>query len=446
VQAAAAAPLQHRRSIEAATPVRVEFTCPSKMSEPFLSHQKCKGMRDLLPEDMLRFRRVEQAFLDACELYGYEEVKPPTIEYLQLFTALGTLSPGMVSRVYSFLDWDGWSGERVVLRPDSTIPVARLYVENLAPAPARLSYVTNSFVFEATGTRNRERWQCGAEFIGGARVVSDVEILLLARDIIDRLGLEGVRLQLFHAGIIKAVIEELDLAHEQKEHLIESVLDGDWRGLADAVQAVSDVKRYLPPLLTLSGTSAGYLENVRALAANAGSGFLSALDEAVEVARALDDLSCPYEIDITAVRSFEYYTGICFQFLSADGEKIGGGGRYDDLIPMMGGPDLPSCGFALYIDQIAAILDKGASRPAGTVVVSGDNHEGTVRRCLALAQSIRARGGAAVVRSGAGPVPAGCRWVVEVQPGDSDAVVVTDCDTSQSLTCSIAEALTRLVS
>lgn len=416
------------------------------MSESILSHQKCKGMRDLLPEDMIRFRRVEQAFRDACQLYGYQEVKPPTIEYLQLFTALGTLSPGMVSRVYSFLDWDGWSGERVVLRPDSTIPVARLYVENLAPEPARLSYVTNSFVFEATGTRNRERWQCGAEFIGGARVMSDVEILLLARDIIARLRLEGIRLQVFHAGIIKAVIDELDLVHERKEQLVDSVLDGDWRGLTDAVHAVSDVKPYLTPFLTLKGSSAGYLENVRALASNASSRFLASLDESIEVARALDDFSCPYEIDITAVRSFEYYTGICFQFLSVEGEKIGGGGRYDDLIPMMGGPDLPSCGFALYIDQIAAMLEEGASRRAGIAVVNGDSSEGGVRRCLATAQSIRAGGDAVVVRTSPASVPEGCRWIIELPADESDVVVITDCDSNQSLSCSMAEALARLMS
>ena len=434
--------------IEALPHVRVRFVYSDMMPEPVLSHQKCKGMRDLLPRDMVRFRRVEQAFREACESYGYEEVKPPTIEYLQLFTALGTLSPGMVSRVYSFLDWDGWSGERVVLRPDSTIPVARLYVENIAPSsPARLSYVTNSFVFEATGTRNRERWQCGAEFIGGAPIISDTEILLLARDIIGRLGLPNVRLQLFHAGVLKAIIEELNLPHERKERLIEAVLDGDWRELSDAAKAVAGARRYLAPLLSLKGTSAGYLENIRALATGASARFLSALNEFIEVARVLDDLDCSYEIDITAVRSFEYYTGICFQFLSVSGEKIGGGGRYDDLIPLMGGPELPSCGFALYIDQIAAILDGSEPPRNGVVVITADAGEAAARRCLGLAQSIRCRGGMAVVQTGAtAAVPGRYRWTIQLSASESDTVVMTDCETNESISCSMAEALSRLVS
>ncbi len=401
-------------------------------------------MRDLLPQDMERFRRVEQAFRDACTLYGYHEVKPPTIEYLQLFTALGTLSPGMVSRVYSFLDWDGWSGERVVLRPDSTIPVARLYVENMAPdLPARLSYVTNSFVFEATGTRNRERWQCGAEFIGGAPVTSDAETLLLARDIIGRLGLADVRLQVFHAGMIKSIIGELDMDQEHKERLIEAVLDGDWRGLTDAVRAGSGVRRYLSPLLALKGTSAGYLENIRALAADASAGFLASLDDFIEVARALDDLECAYEIDITAVRSFEYYTGICFQFLSPGGDKIGGGGRYDDLIPLMGGPDLPSCGFALYIDQIAEMLADAGSQQPRIAIVSTDDDQDSVRRCLAMAQAVRGRGRAAIVCAGA--EQSDCRWIVEVRADGSDSVIVTDRETNEAATYSIPEALDRLI-
>ncbi|HET8944012.1 MAG TPA: ATP phosphoribosyltransferase regulatory subunit, partial [Dehalococcoidia bacterium] len=89
-------------------------------------------MRDWLPDDMARFRKIEQAFRDVCLGWGYEEVRTPTIEHLHLFTSAGTLSPQMLGRVYSFLDWDGWTGERVVLRPDSTIPVARLYAESKA--------------------------------------------------------------------------------------------------------------------------------------------------------------------------------------------------------------------------------------------------------------------------------------------------------------------------
>ncbi|MDH4367613.1 MAG: ATP phosphoribosyltransferase regulatory subunit, partial [Dehalococcoidia bacterium] len=147
-------------------------------------------MQDLLPDDMLRFRRIEDVFRSCCRNWGYQEVRTPTLEYLYLFTATGTLTPGMLGKVYSFLDWDGWSGERVVLRPDGTIPVARLYIDNLSGRElARLFYVTNIFAFEGTGKKNRERWQCGAEFFGGTKFGPDVEVILLAEDVIRRLGI-----------------------------------------------------------------------------------------------------------------------------------------------------------------------------------------------------------------------------------------------------------------
>ena len=91
-----------------------------------MKFERCRGMKDLSAADMAVFRLVEGAFRECCLSWGYREVRTPTIEYLHLFTSAGTLTPGMLGRVYSFLDWDGWSGERVVLRPDGTIPVARL--------------------------------------------------------------------------------------------------------------------------------------------------------------------------------------------------------------------------------------------------------------------------------------------------------------------------------
>jgi len=93
--------------------------------------QRCKGTRDLSPEEMVRFRLIEGVFRDCCLKWGNREVRTPTIEYLHLFTSAGTLTPSMLGKVYSFLDWDDWSGERVVLRPDGTIPVARLYIDTM---------------------------------------------------------------------------------------------------------------------------------------------------------------------------------------------------------------------------------------------------------------------------------------------------------------------------
>jgi len=133
---------------------------------------------------MAQLRYVEEAFRSCCLKWGYKEIRTPALEYLYLFTSAGTLTPGMLSKVYSFLDWDGWSGERVVLRPEGTIPAARLYIENLSrDHPAKLFYIENVFSFEEAGEESRERWQCGAELIGSSNPAADVELIMLASEI-----------------------------------------------------------------------------------------------------------------------------------------------------------------------------------------------------------------------------------------------------------------------
>jgi len=195
--------------------------------------QRCKGMRDLSPGEMTAFRRVEGVFRDCCLKWGYQEVRTPTIEYLHLFTSAGTLTPGRLGRVYSFLDWDGWSGERVVLRPDGTIPVARLYTENLEDRGlARLFYATNIFIFEETGQKTRERWQCGTELIGAGSPLADTELISLSLEVLKKLGLKGVELRLSHAGIVMALLVKLGLSPEEQERMFDQILDGDLEALA----------------------------------------------------------------------------------------------------------------------------------------------------------------------------------------------------------------------
>ena len=217
-----------------------------------MKNQKCKGMQDLLPNDMLRFRHIEDTFRDCCRKWGYREVRTPTLEYLYLFTATGTLTPGMLGRVYSFLDWDGWSGQRVVLRPDGTIPIARLSIDNPGGEElARLFYVTNIFTFEGTGKQNRERWQCGAEFFGASEFTSDVEMILLAEEVIRKLGIGNVKLQLSHAGLVRALLKEFKLGPGEEARITDRILEGHWEALTKARPADPEIKRLMAALLDL---------------------------------------------------------------------------------------------------------------------------------------------------------------------------------------------------
>jgi histidyl-tRNA synthetase len=316
--------------------------------------QRCKGTRDLSPKEMTGFRLIEGAFRDCCLKWGYKEVRTPTLEYLHLFTSTGTLTPGMLGKVYSFLDWDGWSGERVVLRPDGTIPVARLYIDSMEGI-AKLFYIANVFIFEATGKETRERWQCGAELIGTSSPLADVELVVLALEVLRGLKLDGVKLKLSHAGLIRALLAKLELTAEEQTRMFDRILDGDIEALAKLKQERPEAGKILSPLLELKGKSSEFLKNLKALFAQDLPEFKPYIDDFTNITELVEALGGDYQIDLASGRGFEYYTGIIFQIFKGE-EKIGGGGRYDALIPLMGGKDISACGFALYLDRLMHLV------------------------------------------------------------------------------------------
>jgi len=384
--------------------------------------QRCKGTRDLSSAEMQAFRFIEGVFRDCCLGRGFEEIRTPTIEYLNLFTSAGTLTPGMLSKVYSFLDWDGWSGERVVLRPDGTIPVARLYTERLAERGfARLFYVTNIFIFDETGKKNRERWQGGVELIGKGSPLVDTELISLALEVLGKLGLEDLELRLSHAGLLKALLAGLGLGPDEQTRLLDLILDGDAAAL-DGLKAESrELGGALLPLLNLKGQSPGFLKNLKALAADNFPEIGPHLDDFMKTVSFLEAVGCNYQIDLASGAGFEYYTGVVFQFFRG-GEQIGGGGRYDDLVRSMGGDDVPASGFALYLDRLMALVRPEAVVPAaaGKVFIRVQSGEAEViREAYSVADCLRQQGYTAEIDLG-GREPADLRWYLDV--GGKDAL------------------------
>ncbi|GAG29771.1 unnamed protein product, partial [marine sediment metagenome] len=246
-------------------------------------------------------------------------VRTPTLEYLYLFTSTGTLTPSMLGRVYSFLDWDGWSGERVVLRPDGTIPIARLYIDSMKEL-AKLFYVTNVFSFEETGKKTREKWQCGAELIGVSSPLADVELIMLALEVLARLKLKKIELKLSHAGLIRALLQKLGLSPEEQTRIFDQILDGNKEALTRIKMGRPEIERSLSPLLELKGDSSGFLKNLKALFTRDLAGLEPYIDDFASITGLLDVLGCDYQIDIASARGFEYYTGVTFQ-LSAGEEQ-----------------------------------------------------------------------------------------------------------------------------
>lgn len=405
-----------------------------------MTQDRCRGCNDLGPNEMLKFRLAESVFIDTALKWGYEEVRTPILEYLNLFTSAGTLTPGMLRQVYSFLDWDGWSGERVVMRPDGTIPLARYFVDNLADRDiARLFYVINVFRFKDDPEAKRERWQCGAELIGANSGLADAELVRMAVETLELLGVSA-RIKLSHSGVIQSVLAQLEPNPEARHQLFDEILDGNETSLKSLKARQPELTAGLEMMLNVTGTSAEYVSNVKALFAKTAE-----MDEAFasfqQSLNILDALDVNYEIDLAAGRGFEYYTGLIMHVFAGD-TLVGGGGRYDNLIGQMGGDPRPAAGFALYLDEIMDFIDYDVyalDEPDRFLLIfeSGDESQ-----AFAVATDLRDAGYTAEIKLG-DPDVMMYDWILGVN-GDG-TLSMTDTETEEEFEFETVEELIEML-
>jgi histidyl-tRNA synthetase len=166
-----------------------------------------------------------------------------------------------------------------------------------------------------------------------------------------------------------------------------------------------------------------------------------ALDQLTLVVEALEAIGCPFEVSMTLARDFEYYTGPVFQFAAADGQVLGGGGRYDRLTHRAAGESVPACGFGLYVDRIAARLtDAEPDRGPVVQVEPAARSAAAIGLALAVAEELQAAGFCAeLVGSRRAPE---CRWLLAVHPSDSGRRYrLRDLRTEQLLTAASMDAV-----
>ena len=369
----------------------------------------CRGMRDLLPDEMVRFRRIEQTFRKACQSWGYSEIRTPTLEHLYLFTSFGTLSPHLLGRVYSFLDWDGWTGERVVLRPDATIPVARLFREQLRSSPAKLAYVTNIFRF-AQGDEPREVWQCGAELIGESWPYGDLEQIAMALHIVRSAGVRNATISLSHSGVVRALLERAGFASDEQAELYDRLLDGDRNVVADVEARLPDLGPGLRLLSDVGEGDSAFLANLRSAFLPGVPEMAVPLDELDLIALTATAFGASVTVSVTEVRDFEYYTGPVFRLVSGDA-TLASGGRYDRLITDANGGPLAACGFALHVDALLPLVQPPAESSHGIIQVTpADMSPKTLSTALVVAEQLQNAG----FRAALVDTEPACRWCLTV--------------------------------
>lgn len=317
-----------------------------------------RGTRDIMPEEAYKWRFIEGRFRAICARHGFGEIRTPTFEHTELFRrGVGDTTDIVQKEMYTFED----HGRRsITLKPEGTASCARAFIESKRYAgtqPTKYYYITPGFRYEKPQAgRLREFHQLGIEIFGAAGTLADAEVISLACDLFDDLGIGGLEL---HINSVGCPVCRADYRKALQDHIRPhlSELCDDCRDRFDRnPMRIIDCKkdrdrdciRSAPKILDY-------------LCADCRQAF----DELKEDLQAMGIV---YSVDPDIVRGLDYYTKTAFEFVSGDlgaQSAVGGGGRYDKLIEELGGPEVPGVGFAIGIERLLLLMEeRGLSIPA----------------------------------------------------------------------------------
>ncbi len=302
--------------------------------------QKLKGFRDLYPEKMRARRIVFDKINSTARSFGFHEIDAPSVELLELFRVKS--GDEIVKQTFSFVDK---GGREITLIPELTPTVARMLAsrKDLVKPVKWFSFPKMWRYEEPQSGRLREFYQFNADIFGIAGIEADAEVLALAMEILDSLGLEGkyvmrVSDRILMEELLKKFgvekIEETFRIIDKKDKIPEETFMENLQNIAgDAAEKIADV-------LNVKGS----VEDVISKIGNSPRGEIL-----LKLQELLDGYGKKITLDLSIVRGLAYYTGIVFEAHDAKGEfrAILGGGRYDNVVELFGGEHTPAVGFGM---------------------------------------------------------------------------------------------------
>jgi len=324
--------------------------------------QPARGTQDLLPEVARRHRRVSDAARGLAELYGFAEIATPVFEFTEVFARpIGEHTDIVAKEMYTFTDR---GGEEVTLRPENTAGVVRAVLSNglTQSTPLKFFYAGPMFRYERPQKgRFRQFHQIGVELLGVAQPQADIEVIALGQRILRALGIAD-----------RVVLELNTLGDPESRAAYRAALVGYFSARVSELSEDSRRRLERNPLRILDSKDPGD----QRLAAEAPD-FAEYLNDAsreffVRVRDGLDQLGIAYRLNPRLVRGLDYYTHTAFEFVTTDLGAQGtviGGGRYDGLVELMGGPAMPGVGWAAGIERLALLIGEPpmALRPVALV-------------------------------------------------------------------------------
>ncbi len=406
--------------------------------------QPVRGTHDLLPADCLRHRRVVEAFRRVAERYGFAEIATPIFEFAEVFRrTLGETSDVVTKEMYSFVDR---AGDEITLRPEYTAGIARAFISGGLSHLLPLKFYCHGPMFRYERPqkgRQRQFHQLDVEILGVAEPLADIEVITLGAHVLDELGILG-----------KTVLELNSLGDGESRAAYREVLVGYFNDHFDGLSKDSRARLERNPLRILDSKDDGDRTIIAGAPLMKDHLNAESVDLFAEVCAGLDRLGVAYRLNPRLVRGLDYYTHSAFEFttreLGAQGAVVAGG-RYDGLIPAMGGPPTPATGWAAGIERLAMLIGEvpPPKRPVAVVAV-GAGDEG---RALDLAHELRHagftielgyRGNISRRLKRANRLNASAAILVGEDERARNAVAVRDLDTGEQVEVPLADLHDRL--
>jgi len=350
--------------------------------------QRPRGTRDFAPDEMARRRLALEKMRETALRFGFREIQMPTFEELELFTKKS--GPGIVDELYAFKDK---GGRDIALRPEMTAQVMRFYVSDLSslPKPLKLFYFGPCFRYENPQSgRFREFYQFGAEIAGAETPETDAEVIALASAIVAAVGLKGFVVRVGYIGILRSMLKDLKFSDADIAMALHFLDKNDVEGFTKFASQKSISKETVDRIFSIRNLKGG-IEILDKLDDGKAKDYLR------ETMNFLSILGVKgYSVDLGIIRGLDYYTGMVFEMdapsLGAE-KQICGGGSYD-LVPLFGGEQVFTTGFALGFDRVLiAAENEGVEKSIDEldiyVIPVG---EGSLEKALGIVETLRGSG------------------------------------------------------
>lgn len=350
--------------------------------------QALRGTRDILPDEVGYWQWVEATARDILTRAAYREIRTPIFEQTALFErGIGEATDVVGKEMYTFND-RATPPRSVSLRPEGTAGVVRAFIERNLYAQGgvqRLWYTGAMFRYEnPQAGRQRQFHQLGVEVLGSADPRADVEVIAIATNILQTLGLKNLHLDINSVGNL-----------EDRQNYRQALVDY-FTPYKDELDSDSQDRLNRNPLRILDSKD----KRTQEIAQNAPSilDYLGLYSQRhfEQVGQLLSDLGIKYKLNLRLVRGLDYYTHTAFEIQSDDlgaQATVCGGGRYDNLIAQLGGSDTPAVGWAIGLERLIILLQKLQASPLSSldfyVVSKGDLAE---PQALILAHKLRMAG------------------------------------------------------